>query len=227
MNPKRRRLVLGDIHGAHKALIQVFDRAKFDPNNDELIFLGDVVDGWPDTRQCIDELLKVRHLISILGNHDVWAWQWMQDGWREEIWLSQGGRETVNSYRNHAIPQSHIDYFKNSRLYYLTPDNKLFVHAGFDPKIPIENQSLETLTWDRELFKNAFQKKKKLTTYDEVFLGHTTTESFSLEPVQMGDVWALDQGAGWGGKLTLMDVDTKAYWQSDIVRTLYSAGGRH
>jgi serine/threonine protein phosphatase 1 len=41
------------------------------------------------------------------------------------------------------------------------------------------------------------------------------------KPLHLGNLWALDQGAGWGGKLTLMDVNTHEYWQSDPVSTLY------
>ena len=42
-----KRFVIGDIHGCHRALQQVFKRAEFRPDTDELISLGDVVDGWP------------------------------------------------------------------------------------------------------------------------------------------------------------------------------------
>jgi len=31
----------------------------------------------------------------------------------------------------------------------------------------------------------------------------------------------LDTGAGGRGKLTIMDVETKKFWQSDLVSTLY------
>jgi serine/threonine protein phosphatase 1 len=31
----------------------------------------------------------------------------------------------------------------------------------------------------------------------------------------------MDTGAGWAGKLTIMDVQTKEYWQSDPVQSLY------
>ncbi len=34
-------------------------------------------------------------------------------------------------------------------------------------------------------------------------------------------MWNLDTGAGFTGPLTLMDVDSKVYWQSDEVHTLY------
>jgi serine/threonine protein phosphatase 1 len=34
-------------------------------------------------------------------------------------------------------------------------------------------------------------------------------------------VWNIDTGAGFDGPLTLMDVNSKEYWQSDKVYTLY------
>ena len=40
-----RTLVIGDIHGGLKALVQVLDRATIN-ENDTLIFLGDYVDGF-------------------------------------------------------------------------------------------------------------------------------------------------------------------------------------
>jgi len=40
-----KRYVIGDIHGAYKALIQVLNKVGFDYDNDELIGLGDVCDG--------------------------------------------------------------------------------------------------------------------------------------------------------------------------------------
>ena len=38
-----------------------------------------------------------------------------------------------------------------------------------------------------------------------------------MEPVKLGKLWDIDTGAGWAGKLTVMDVDTEKYWQSDRV----------
>lgn len=64
---------VGDIHGAYHALQQVLERSPFDSETDRLICLGDVCDGWSQTRESIDLLLSLPHLILILGNHDVWT----------------------------------------------------------------------------------------------------------------------------------------------------------
>ena len=67
-----RVFVIGDIHGAYRALRQCLERARFHYENDRLICLGDVADGWPETREAVDELLRIRQLTYILGNHDWW-----------------------------------------------------------------------------------------------------------------------------------------------------------
>ena len=41
---------IGDIHGAYKAMMQCFERSKFDYKKDRLIVMGDVCDGYPDVR---------------------------------------------------------------------------------------------------------------------------------------------------------------------------------
>lgn len=93
-----RTLVLGDVHGAYKALKQVLERSKFDYKKDKLIFLGDVVDGWPETKKCVDEFLKIKNLVFVLGNHDDWFLRFIKWSEMPEIWLSQVGIATLESY---------------------------------------------------------------------------------------------------------------------------------
>ncbi len=57
-----RTLVIGDIHGGLKALIQVLDRAKV-TKTDVLIFLGDYVDGWSESPQVLDFLILCKKQI--------------------------------------------------------------------------------------------------------------------------------------------------------------------
>ena len=63
--------------------------------------------------------------------------------------------------------------------------------------------------------------------YEKIFVGHTTTEFFKssgepiTEPLFASNVIAMDTGAGWSGRLTIMDIDSYEYWQSDFVTELY------
>jgi serine/threonine protein phosphatase 1 len=213
---------MGDIHGAFKALKQCLDRSSFDYVEDHLIFLGDVTDGWPETKACVDELLAVNNLIYIFGNHDFWTLEWMQSGFKEDIWLEQGGKATVKSYKD-GIPRSHMKLLEESLPYHIV-DNRLFVHAGIDPSIPLTEQSLTTFLWDRNLARVAmdFQSKgmeKRLTTFDEVYIGHTPITG--MKPLKACEVWLMDTGAGWSGVLSMMDIHTKEIFTSDPVPTLY------
>ncbi len=102
-------LVISDIHGAHKALLQCLKRSRFDYENDQLIVLGDVCDGYREVKQCIDELLKIKHCDFIIGNHDFWALGWATRNEIPEIWTSQGGDQTMASYGGGPMPQTHIN----------------------------------------------------------------------------------------------------------------------
>jgi serine/threonine protein phosphatase 1 len=216
-----RTFVIGDIHGACKALMQCLQRSNFDYENDHLICLGDVCDGWPETRAAVNELMKIKNLTYVLGNHDFWALEWMREGDAEDVWLAQGGSATVQSYKEN-IPIEHIEFFEKAHHYFLLGE-KLFVHAGLDTRLPLEKQTLQILLWDRTLARTALDLHAKsiegnLTGFDEVYLGHTPV---SPPPVHACEIWLMDTGAGWSGVLTMMDTTTKELFQSDPVPRLY------
>ncbi|MFW5658188.1 MAG: metallophosphoesterase [Bacteroidota bacterium] len=218
-----RTFVIGDIHGACKALKQCFHGSSFRAGKDTLICLGDAFDGWPEIRQTIDELLKVKNLIYIMGNHDAWALSWFRSRSKPSIWMSQGGKNTIASYGN-SVPDSHVYFLENAKYYFKDEKNRLFVHGGFDPSREIEKQNSEIFLWNRQLIHDALHNHEaKLTRYNEVYVGHTPTINFgSSKPIKAAEIWMMDTGAGWpGGVLTMMDIESKEIFQSDPVDSLY------
>jgi serine/threonine protein phosphatase 1 len=217
-----RVFVIGDIHGAYRALRQCLERSGFDYEHDHLISLGDVCDGWPETKACVDELLQMSHLTYLLGNHDWWALEWMRSGLADSVWLKQGGQATVDSYHQ-GVPDDHRALFSRALLHYVYK-NRLFVHAGIDPGVDIEDQVIETLLWDRTLALQAFDRREKssrdkLTSFDEVYLGHTPIPYPA--PIRSFEIWLMDTGAGWSGVLSMMDIETHEIFTSDPVPSLY------
>jgi serine/threonine protein phosphatase 1 len=217
-----RTFVIGDIHGALQAFRQCLFRAGFDHQNDRLICLGDVCDGWPETKACVDELLSIADLIYILGNHDLCALEWMRSGEADDTWLTQGGDATIQSYQD-GIPPDHLRFFQAARLYHLET-GKLFVHAGIDPHRSLQFQTRQTFLWDRRIAHKALdlharKVNSKITQYDEVYIGHTPIDFDT--PLFSNGVWLMDTGAGWSGTLSLMDVHTKDVYTSDPVPSLY------
>lgn len=230
-----KRFVIGDIHGRIEALKEVLEKSRFDYENDKLILLGDVVDGGYNTYEVVEELLKIKNCVLCLGNHDEWFMNHLASGWLEEVWVQQGGANTLRSYgakvkeadyitdrsfldtRELLIPVTHQDFFNRGKFYYIEND-MLFVHGGIDPYKDIIEQTKDILLWDRNLINYA--KNNYVQTWNKVFIGHTTTQNigpdYDTKPVKFNNLWCCDTGCGWTGKLTIMNIDTEEYWQSKI-----------
>jgi serine/threonine protein phosphatase 1 len=227
--------VIGDIHGNHRALIQCFERSPFDKEKDKLIILGDVVDGWPDTYKVVEELLTVKNRVLLLGNHDEWFLWWVLNGYREPAWIQQGGAATLKSYNeDRKLAYAHYTrFYRNHTIYHFENNEKfVFVHGGFDWHKKIKGQDYKELIWDRHMYQTACywtmrEPNNKFGKYDRIFVGHTTTEysyagcESTNTPKFMSNLIAMDTGAGYSGKLTIMDVNTLKYWQSDNASDLY------
>lgn len=222
---------MGDIHGAYHQMLECFELSKFDFERDTLIQLGDICDGnQPYIYECVELLLKVKNLIQIRGNHDDWFITWLNTGSHPTKW-AQGGISTMESYIKHAgkdvinpfdIPQTHVDFFRSMHAKYVDDQNRLFIHGGFDRRIPISTQNRAEYWWNRSLFEKALcvSKHDRLKTADnfsEIFIGHTATICWkTTKPMFAGNlIWNIDTGAGEDyGKLTIMNVETKEYFQS-------------
>jgi serine/threonine protein phosphatase 1 len=234
-----RTFVIGDIHGAHKALVQCLERSGFDKENDTLIQLGDVADGWSEVYECVEELLTIKNLIAIRGNHDEWFNEYFRTGFHPCDFM-QGGNGTRDSYNKHLgignVPQSHIEFFAKQHLYYKDENNRLFVHGGFNRHYTLEENKKTPFIfyWDRDLWMAALSfeamnrgndepiKFKMKESCNEIFIGHTATTNWDTDkPMWAANIWNLDTGAGFRGKLTIMNIETKEYFQSDEVSGIY------
>lgn len=244
-----RRFVIGDIHGAYNALVQVLERCSFNYEQDLLITIGDIVDGWEDSFKCVEHLLTIPNRIDILGNHDNWFRTFLETGIHDQAW-AMGGLSTAKSYAEGVgldfkaqqlgrgwmvnlntgdVPEDHQRFFKGQHKYYKDDDNNLFVHGGFNPNTPIGNQLAYILMWDRHLWsrhlaiRGGYMKKVKyVEDFNQIFIGHTsTTFCGSNEPVRVHKLTNMDTGAGGGGYLSIMDIDSREFWQSDYVPDLY------
>lgn len=235
---KNRTLAIGDIHGALRALIQVLDGACLQPK-DRLIFLGDYVDGWSESKGTIDYLLALERqyeCIFIKGNHDAWCQDWLMGKPADPTWLKHGGTQTVESYNgiSEAEKRLHLDFFQRLADYLVDEQNNLFIHAGFSSmRGPAHEHYESNYSWDRTLWEMALildrnipkESKifpKRLALYKEIFIGHTPTLYYdSDQPMQGCNVWNMDTGAAFYGRLSIINVETKQYWQSDLLPDLY------
>lgn len=233
-----RTLVIGDIHGGLKALVQVFERAQVTAA-DRLIFLGDYVDGWSESAELVSYLMELsvkQDCVFIKGNHDCWCEDWLRTGNAEPKWLFHGGQSTVESYSRLSAGQrlQHLVFFESMQQYRIDDSNRLFIHAGFTSMHGPANEVYDSnykwdrtlwevaLTMDKRIKKDSLLFPKRLKLFSEIFIGHTPTLYYNVDvPMQGCNVWNVDTGAAFTGKLSVLDVDTKQYWQSDPVMLLY------
>lgn len=243
------KYVVGDIHGNYRGLKQVLEKVNFDYENDELIQLGDVVDGFSESFEVVEELLKIKNLISIRGNHDEVFRIWITTGNHLFGW-SHGAQHTAKSYANKAdrevkvypfngayetnltkvdLPESHINFFLNQVDYHIDEQGRAFVHAGYEHPQGLGYEDRDTYIWSRKLWEDyALEVFKGGTNFQcfahkEVFIGHTPVQNVGLsEPTRRGRITNMDTGAGWiGGKVSIMNIDTHEFWQSDSSEVLY------
>jgi serine/threonine protein phosphatase 1 len=234
----KRTLVIGDIHGGLKALVQVLNRASVSAD-DKLIFLGDYVDGWSESAQVVEYVMKLsekQHCIFIKGNHDEWCEDWLRTGNADKTWLFHGGQATAKSYAavDDLTRLRHLNFFETMKLYETDDQNRLFIHAGFTSMHgPQKEFHSSNFGWDRTLWetalildeqidKDSLLFPKRLKLFHEIYIGHTPTLYYNeTTPMNGCNVWNTDTGAAFTGKLSIMDIDTKNFWQSDPVKNLY------
>ena len=231
-------------------------RSGFNYQNDVLIQLGDIVDGYEQTYECVEELLKIKNLIAIKGNHDDWFESFLQTDFHPGYW-NYGGKATITSYLEHAckpvvcfpsasgyktslnssdIPAGHRQFFNSQKLYYIDDEQRCFVHGGFNRSIPFDQQAQSMYYWDRDLWTDAIAHQDQGlapenfemdTQFKDIFIGHSATTNWGTDlPMTVMNITNLDTGAGHTGRLTIMDVNSRQFWQSDPVMELYDMDSR-
>jgi serine/threonine protein phosphatase 1 len=228
-----RAYAVGDIHGRDDLLEQLLCRIEHDlrkrPARQALIvFVGDLIDRGPASRQVIERLRTYERegirTIFILGNHEevllrilggdaklITKWRWF------------GGAECLMSYGvdpssltgledDHAlaivrrsIPQEHVEFLE-SFVDSCRFGDYLFVHAGIRPGVELDQQLQSDLRWIREPF-----------LFDEtdhgfvVVHGHT----ISAEVEERSNRIGIDTGAYRTGILTALAIEGNERWYVD------------
>ena len=118
---------IGDIQGCYEELARLIDKLRFDPNRDELWFVGDLVNRGP---RSLDVLRFVRGLedssVVVLGNHDLHL-----------LAARARPKQPEKSLRPILAADDAdelLDWLRHRPLVHYRPDlNTLMVHAGICP----------------------------------------------------------------------------------------------
>ncbi|WP_436715607.1 metallophosphoesterase family protein [Roseiconus lacunae] len=206
-----RRFVIGDIHGCSKALRTLIDTISPTPE-DELVFLGDYVDRGPDSRGVIDQLVDLQsrcQVVALRGNHEIMLCGVAFGDRPAEMWLNSGGNATVTSYGGSLkkIPASHVKFLRGLLPYYET-QNAIFVHANYDPDLPMEAQPDDVRYWT-----HLVRAPQPHCSGKRVYVGHTPQANGMI--LDLGHLVCMDTYCFGHGYLTAMNVGTDECIQVD------------
>ena len=166
-------VAIGDLHGHYEQLMQIFDKFMdndwygVDPNKDVFVFMGDYIDGGPDSKGILMELISLKeqfpHWKFLFGNHE----SLFLDGISKTkpiygdyyLWYNQGGKATLESFKpaqslvgldeyermqravmqpKDLITEEYTSFLRNLDLFYET-DDFFFVHGGLYPNRSIKD----------------------------------------------------------------------------------------
>ncbi|MRR16534.1 MAG: serine/threonine protein phosphatase [Deltaproteobacteria bacterium] len=211
-----RIFAIGDIHGCLADLRRLIRHISADPQSDTLILLGDYIDRAPGGRGVVDYILRLREdfqkVLCLCGNHESMLLDYL-DGGNEDLYLANGGAQTLNAYgisrhdgphaRRAKIPKAHLRFFESLLPYYET-DQYIFVHAGLLPGLPLADQDIQDLQWIRRTFIDSEYDFGK-----RIIFGHTRFAA----PLVTANKIGIDTGAVYGGKLTCVELPALKFYQ--------------
>ena len=208
-----RTIAIGDIHGCSVALAALL--RLIDPQPDDTIVpLGDYVDRGIDSKGVIDQLISLGdrcHLVPLLGNHEE-----MMLGAREgrsdfQFWMNCGGITCLDSYgstgRIELIPRHHFAFLESCRTSFETAQH-LFLHANYQPDVPLDQQDLHTLRW---LSLRDYVPPSRHCSGKTVIVGHTPQP----EILDLGYLKCIDTNCCKGDWLSALEVESGQVWQVD------------
>jgi serine/threonine protein phosphatase 1 len=119
-----------------------------------IVTLGDYVDKGPDSKAVIDFLLagppRGWSFFPLKGNHDAMMVEALRDPSRLPYWLERGGEAALRSYGGDPSKVAPRDIEWLDRLALMHVDRqRIYVHAGLDPELPLDRQTEKTLLWKR------------------------------------------------------------------------------
>jgi bis(5'-nucleosyl)-tetraphosphatase (symmetrical) len=203
-----RTLVIGDVHGCKRELLDLLEKFRFEPGRDRLFQVGDLVSRGPDSLGALDIVERVGGQ-CVLGNHEAKLLQ---------IWdkpFEQRTDEEKMLLMSLTDPNRVIQWIRGLPLWReVEGDGALpryvIVHAGLEPnKTRMEDMAQRVLisirTWDG--VGENLDRESDPPWYDcidwtlmrkVVVFGHWARRGLIIGP----NIRGLDSGCVWGGALT-------------------------
>ncbi|MCQ1572708.1 metallophosphoesterase [Neorhizobium galegae] len=221
---------IGDVHGRadllEKMLSHIEGENVFDPTGYRVIFLGDIIDRGPESKEAMDLVigeLRTRPASRlVLGNHEEFLLLFLDRPDKRDMvfdhWMLNGGAAAAASYGldvERRYPRiedahemlvhlllanpAHIEAMRTAAAL-IREDDYVFVHAGLRPGVAIEKQTTKDLRTIRTDFLRSNCDFGPIVVH-----GHTVTTS-RLPEIYDNRI-ALDTVAGASSGLSALGIE--------------------
>jgi len=203
--PGGRTVLVGDVHGCRRELDSLLDAVDFGVG-DRLVLVGDVLARGPDSLGVLD-LLRCTGALFVRGNHEA------------KVLSCRDGDEVAGEHLDLAKSLRPVDWvlLECAPLVIDLPEHGLrVVHAGLDPRKPIEQQSPRTVVRMRTIDVSGRPQASRTAgrlwgrSYagpPHVVFGHNAVDGLQLHRWATG----LDTGCVYGGRLTALVLPAKRH----------------
>lgn len=197
LDEQHRIIAIGDIHGCLKTLEALLDKLELRPD-DQLVFLGDMIDRGPRSREVIAFLMALaekRTCHFVMGNHELMLLNYLK-GDDPVGWFYNGGKATLDSYGSANgldLPAEHLAFLRACSPW-LETAQWFFAHGGLDPELTIaDNLRLytpEEFSWQRMHMQPFFIENQEFNWNKTLVCAHTPVP----EPLLLDRLIAIDTG---------------------------------
>lgn len=209
---KKKIIAIGDIHGCSIELDELLEALEYNEEDEHLVFLGDLINRGPDSRGVLDRVHELNNKTLIVGNHELRLLNFKKTGDSSKLKPYDYSTLEILEERDWKLFESMVP------TYYVREYDTVFVHGGFLPNIPWQEQPVEVVAKIQTVSPDG--KPKKRTKNNEnplwsdlwvgppfVVYGHTP----NIDKIERG-TWSLDLDTGcvWGGSLSAYVLPGKA-----------------
>lgn len=215
--------VISDLHGCYEKYLKMLEKISFS-SNDTLYILGDVVDRGDGGIKILQDMMKKRNIIPIMGNHEKMALNILQKVYSEleyegkttatvsssndcKLWFAHGGFPTYHHFSllHPKQQRSLLEYIESFSIDCdIVVNGKQFYLAHSALKAHCHKELSKTISNDRHFWERMDYSKHYFQ--DKYFVsGHSPT--FFIGDEWKGRIYknsyhiAIDCGAVYGEKL--------------------------
>jgi len=124
--------IIGDVQGCYSELQALLETISFNPDNDKLAFVGDIVNRGPNSLEVLRFIKQLKNTWVVLGNHDLFL---LIIGYG--LMPADAYTHTLDSVLNASDKHELIEWLRHQPLIY-TENNTLLVHAGLPPQWSVQ-----------------------------------------------------------------------------------------